>query len=304
MSSGRKSSRESNNFSKERESAMKNLTLLLTLIFITTSLCVAHDFEEKQEIKKTLRFQGSGEKRTILVDNIRGSIDVRGYDGDSVELIVHRTNFADSQDKLEEAKTNVVLDIKEEKDRVLLYVDAPWRTSDGINYRGWHYYGYDVECDFELRVPVKANLYIKTVNDGDITVKDIRGEYEVQNVNGGIEMENIVGSGKACTVNGPVKVKFSRNPDKDCKFKTVNGKVDVEFPDGLAADLNLKTFNGSVYTDFDVVGLPQKAAGFESRGSRKVYMSDKSFSVRVGKGGPELSFDTLNGNVHILKRED
>ena len=278
--------------------------MVLALLFATASVSIAHDFEDKQEIKKTLRFQGSGEMRSILVDNIRGSIDVRGYDGDSVELVVHRTNYADSQDKLAEAREKVVLDIKEEKDRVLLYVDAPWRTTDGVNYRGWHYYGYDVECDFELRVPMKTNLYVKTINDGEITVRDINGEFEAQNVNGGIEMENIAGSGKACTVNGPVKAVFSKNPEKDCKFKTVNGKVDVEFPNGLSADLNLKTFNGSVYTDFDVVGLPRKAAGFESHGRRKVYMSDRSFSVRVGKGGPELSFDTLNGNVHILKRED
>jgi hypothetical protein len=283
---------------------MKQYAMVLASMLVVVSVGVAHDIEDKQEIKKTLRFQGSGETRTILVDNIRGSIDVRGYDGDSVELIVHRTNFADSEDKLAEAKTNVNLDIKEEKDRILLYVDAPWRTSEGVNYRGWHYYGYDVECDFELRVPMKTNLYVKTVNDGDITVRDINGEFEVKNVNGGVEMQNIAGSGKACTVNGPVKIKFSRNPEKGCTFKTVNGKVDAEFPEGLSADLNLKTFNGSVYTDFEVVGLPRKVANFESHGSHKIYMSDRSFSVRVGNGGPQLSFDTLNGNVHILKREN
>jgi DUF4097 and DUF4098 domain-containing protein YvlB len=145
---------------------------------------------------------------------------------------------------------------------------------------------------------------VKTINDGDISVKDVRGEFEAQNVNGGIDMENIVGAGKACTVNGPVMVVFAENPQKDCKFKTINGKVDVKFRDSLSADLHLRTFNGSVYTDFDVVGLPQRATRVESHGHRKVYLSDKSFSVRVGKGGPELSFDTLNGNVHILKRDN
>ena len=283
---------------------MTKLMMSAATLLAFWSLAVANDIEDKQEIKKTLHFQGSADTRTVLVDNIRGSIDVQGYDGDSVEMIVHRTNFADSQDKIDEAKENVVLDIKEEKDRVLLYVDAPWRTDNGVHYRGWHYYGYDVECDFELKVPAKTNLYVKTINNGDVTVRNIQGEFEAQNVNGGIEMENIVGSGKVCTVNGPVKVVFSKNPEKDCKFRTVNGKVDVEFRSGLSAKLDLKTFNGNVYTDFDVVGLPRKATSFESHGRRKVYESDRSFSVQVGKGGPDLSFDTLNGNVHILKRED
>ena len=283
---------------------MKKLILSTVLLFVVALNAVAHDLQEKQEIKRTLRFLGTQEARNIVVDNIRGSIDVRGYDGDSVELVVHRTNYADSHDKLTEANEKVTLDIKEEKDRILVYVDAPWRTECGVHYRGWHYYGYDVECDFELKIPSRTNLYVKTINDGEITVQGVQGEFEVQNVNGGIDMEDIVGSGKACTVNGPVKVVFSRNPDQDCTFKTINGKMDVEFRDGLSADLKLKTFNGRVYTDFDVVGLPQKTVSIESHGGRKVYLSDRSFAVRVGDGGKQLSFETLNGNIHILKRED
>ena len=283
---------------------MTRLRFTLAMMVLVASICAAHDVQDKEEMRRTLRFTGSTEPRRILVDNIRGSINIQGYDGDSVQMVVHRTNYADSQDKLAEAKENVRLDVKEEKDRILVYVDAPWRTSEGINYRGWRYYGYDVECDFELLVPRKLNCYVKTVNDGDIAVRDVDGEFEVRNVNGGIDMENIVGEGIVSTVNGPVKVVFSRNPTNDCSFKTVNGKVDVQFVAGLSADLDFKTFNGSVYTDFDVVGLPRKAATIESRGKRRVYLSDKSFTVRVGDGGPKFSFDTLNGNVHILKREE
>jgi DUF4097 and DUF4098 domain-containing protein YvlB len=134
-------------------------------------------------------------------------------------------------------------------------------------------------------------------------VENIQGEFEAQNVNGAIEMKEIGGSGKACTVNGGVKVLFSKSPLLDCTFKTVNGRVEVEFPSDLSADLNLKTFNGSVYTDFDVTDLPRKMEKVESHRGRKVYMRDKSFAVRVGKGGPEFTFETLNGSIHILKRE-
>jgi hypothetical protein len=30
-----------------------------------------------------------------------------------------------------------------------------------------------------------------------------------------------------------------------------------------------------------------------------VYRSDRQTTGRVGKGGPELSFDTLNGNIRL-----
>ncbi|HTP12122.1 MAG TPA: hypothetical protein VMM37_00760 [Bacteroidota bacterium] len=283
---------------------MKPLVAVLLWMFVPASCSVAHEKEENQEMKRVLHFLGNQEPRSILVDNIRGSIHVTGYDGDSVQLVVQRTNFADTDDKLAEAREKVSLDIKEEKDRILLYVDAPWRRSDCIDYRGWHYHGYDVQFDFEIRVPSRINVYVKTVNDGEVRVEDTQGDFEVQNVNGGITMSNIAGSGKVCTVNGSLDVVFSQKPQKNCRFSTVNGKVDVEFPPDLAADLNLKTMNGNVYTDFDVVGLPPKPAVVESRGTRKIYLRDKSFTARVASGGPELSFETLNGNVHILKREN
>ncbi|HTP12110.1 MAG TPA: hypothetical protein VMM37_00700, partial [Bacteroidota bacterium] len=183
---------------------MNRVLIAVSVFLILPSLGLGEKVEDKQEIRKTLHFQSSALPRRILVDNIRGSIDVQGYDGDSVELVVHRTNFAESDDKLDEAKKDVTVDIKEEKDRILLYVDAPWRTSEGINYRGWRYYGYDVECDFELKVPRKTDFYVKTVNDGDVTVRGLEGDFEVKNVNGGIEMEDVAGAGIAGTVNGPV----------------------------------------------------------------------------------------------------
>jgi len=283
---------------------MKKTIFVAAILAGLVTRGLAQDLMEKQEIKKTLGFQGSSDHRFILIDNIKGSIDVKGYEGDSVELVVHRTNCADSQDKLVEARKNVTLDIKDEKDRILLYVDAPWRTNDGINYRGWRYYGYDVECDFELNVPSKMGFYIKTVNDGEITIQNMDGEFEVQNVNGGIDMENVAGAGKVSTVNGRVNVVFSRNPDKDCSFKTVNGQIEVKFVEHLSADLKFKTFNGSVYTDYEVSPLPRDPAKMETRHGHKVYFSDKSFSVRVGSGGPAFAFQTLNGSIHILKREN
>ncbi len=279
-----------------------NITVAAFVIFVSCGY--GKGIEDKQEIKKTLRFLGTTGPRRIVVDNIKGSIDVRGYDGDSVELIAHRTNYGESDDKIAEAKQEVTLDMREEKDRILVYVNAPWRCSEGINERGWKYYGYDVAFDFELKVPRKTDFFVKTVNDGDISVRGLEGDFEVGNVNGGVDMQDIAGSGMACTVNGPVNVVFSKNPLHDCRFKTVNGKVDVEFRDGFSADLSFETFNGSVYTDFDVQSVPRKPRAVESHGTRKVYLNDKSFAVRIGQGGPNLSFDTLNGNIHILKREE
>jgi len=163
---------------------------------------------EKEEIRRTLTFTGTEAKR-VVVDNLDGAIDVVGYDGTEVQLVVLKEICAESDEKIREAKQDVVLEMKEEPNKIILYVDAPWRRGDGsYHYRGYHYYGYNVKHDFELRVPRKVSLYLRTVNEGEITVKDVEGEFEVKNVNAGISMDNIIGPAKISTVNGPVKVFF------------------------------------------------------------------------------------------------
>ncbi|MCX6134201.1 MAG: hypothetical protein NTU47_10360 [Ignavibacteriales bacterium] len=258
---------------------------------------------EREEIKKSFRLSDNGH-RQLVVDNINGEINVVGYDGDSIELVAHKEIKAESGEKIEEAKREVTLEIREEKNKIILYVDAPWRRGDGIHYRGWHYYGYDVTYDFDLKVPRKISLYLKTINHGKVLVQSIEGEFEVNNVNAGIEMSDINGPAIIRTVNGPIKASFTKNPGSDCSFKTVNGKIEVVLHDGLNADMKLKTFNGKVYTDFDVSSVPRENRTVEERkGSRRIYRRGGSQTVRVGKGGPEFSFDTLNGSIYVLKHD-
>lgn len=279
------------------------ILFFILLAFYATIRC--EEQTEKIEIKRTLKFaDASNGKNALLVDNINGSIEVTGYDGDVVELLVHETITAESKQKIEEAKRKVKVDIEQESDRILLFVDAPWRCEDGsTNYRGYDYYGYEVECNFVLKVPHKVALHLKTINDGAIKVTNVEGKFVVENVNGNVRMKDIAGSGKARTVNGDVEVSFRRNPTEESSFKTINGEVNVRLQENLSADLEFKTMNGEVYSDFEVKSLPLKSSTKQRRNGMKVYRSGDSFSVRVGSGGPELSFDTLNGDIYISKYE-
>jgi opacity protein-like surface antigen len=284
-----------------------NLSIIATTLLVlgTASGGRTADVIDTDTVKRTLKFGDPSADHRLLVDNINGSIRVTGYDGSEVQLVAYRKIRAESSGRLEEAKSEVSLDIKEESDRVLIYVDGPWRKNDGsVNYRGWDYYGYEVGYDFELKVPKKLRMLLKTVNDGDIEVEQVAGDFDVENVNGDIGMKDVAGSGKAVTVNGDLTVKFSKNPSEECSFRTVNGSVEVEFPEPVSASLRLKTMNGDVYTDFPVKHVAQKASYKEKHGKR-VYKSGDSFVVEAGSGGPELSFDTLNGDIYLsLKGEN
>ncbi len=281
---------------------MKTLFIILTASLFIGSGPMRSGVSEKEDISKTLQFPPGGPTKQIFVDNISGSIDVVGYDGDDVQLVAHRTSFGDTPDKLRESKQKITLDIKEEPGRIIVYVNTPWRCRDGsVSYRDREDYGFDADFDFELKVPAHSDFSLKTVNKGAITVQNMHGAFDVHNVNGGINMSRIDGAGIVRTVNGGVHVDFSKNPLSPCAFTTVNGTIEVKVPDELAADLKLKTFNGEVYSDFEVSGLPRQAAVAERVGRRTVYRGDEFFSVRVGRGGPELKFETLNGDIRILR---
>lgn len=277
-------------------------TFLCLLLLVPAAHCFQK--EEREEIRRTLRFQEQKEPRRILIDNTHGSIVVTGYAADSVQLFAMRRTRAESDDKFREAMEDVKLELKEQRNRIEIIVEAPWRNKrGGMNYYGYRYYGYDVEFDFEVKVPKNVEIFLRTVNDGDIEVRNFDGPFEVKNVNGSVEMIDIAGSGRASTVNGSLRAVFRDNPTDDCAFQTVNGKVEVTFQEPLSAELELKTFNGNAYTEFDAIPLPRPPMVAQERKGKKVYRRENWYSVRVGEGGPRLSFDTLNGNIHILKHQ-
>lgn len=276
---------------------------ILSCLFAFVLSAQTRDIEKKEEIRQTISFSNPSGAKYVEVDNINGFITVAGYEGKEVQLVAHKTIWARSQEKLEEAQQKVRLEISEKNNTIKLYVDAPYRCGDGsVNYRGDRYYGYRVSFDFELKVPAEASLFLKTINDGDIKVDNVAGDYEIDNINGGITMAEASGSGRAYALNDDVKITFKKNPAGDSYFGSLNGEVEVAFRPNLSADLRFKTFNGEVFTDFPVSYLANATPSAERRKGKFVYKQDRSFKVRVGNGGPELEFDGFNGDIRVIKR--
>ena len=220
-------------------------------------------------------------------------------------MTVEKTIEADSPAKLDAARHEVKLDTTKSAERLKLYVDGPFRCHCGdghnsVNDTGRR--GYRVIYDFDLKVPAGMSVELATVNGGKVETRGIAGDFDLSNVNGGIELEEMAGSGKAHSVNGKVRVVFATNPRKNCSFKTVNGGIEASFRRDLSADIQVKTFNGDAYTDFDAAALPVSASA-ERRDGKFVYRSNRSSAFRIGSGGPELRFDTLNGSIRLINRD-
>jgi DUF4097 and DUF4098 domain-containing protein YvlB len=159
-----------------------------------------------------------------------------------------------------------------------------------------------VAFDVTVRVPRGTFLQLCAINDGEIRVDQTAGDFDVTHVNGPVTMSGVRGSGHARTVNGRLEVSFAESPKAPSTFQTHNGTVTATFPVSLSADLRMKTFNGGLFTDFDVQALPQPApAAVERRGLKTIYRSNDFALVRVGGGGPAITFETFNGDVRVIK---
>ena len=257
---------------------------------------------EQETIQKTLTL--SGPPMRVVVDNVDGYVHVTGTSGSQVRVTAHKVIRAETDNDLQEAKNEVKLEMAEKPGAVSIYYDAPWRCNgEGRGCRGEHRRFYNVTYDIDVEVPRSARTVVSTVNNGDIRLDKTDGNFDVSNINGAISMTQISGSGDVHTINGPLTVHFAKNPTGSSSFKTLNGALDVYLQPNLSADLLFKTFNGQIYSDFEVTPRATPAAETEQRNGKFVYHSRSAKGGRVGRGGPELSFDAFNGNIRLHREQ-
>ena len=275
---------------------------LLGLSFIVFLICPGFSWEAKLKeskiIRKNLTFTSTSKTQKLEVDNIFGSIQLKGYGGKEVQAVIKKTISAKDKDNIDLAKDEVELEISQKNNIISFYVDGPFRCRRNSSCRK-----YRVQYDFEIQVPQNTEVCLRTVNNGDIRVQNLTKDFSVRNVNGKIYMDGIRGSGDARTVNGKVEVNFTANPRNNCHFRTINGNLELFFPSIPSADFYFKTFNGEIYSDYQVEYLPATAGKGKRKNGKYIYKSNRFQGVRIGKGGPTIKMDTLNGNILISQKK-
>lgn len=166
---------------------------------------------------------------------------------------------------------------------------------------------FGADADLVIQTPVNTSLQIKTINGKAIEVTGINGDHEIESTNGAIKLTNVSGTVVAHTLNGGVTASLDRiTGNKPMSFTSLNGKVDVTLPADTKARLRLKSDNGSIYSDFDVRMEPDasKPVVEDSRGQGGKYKIsiDRAVTGTINGGGPEYTFQTMNGNILIHKK--
>jgi hypothetical protein len=293
--------------------------ILIILIGFAATLVNAQQFSEK--INREFTFEKKSPDNAIMIANINGHVKVTGYDGDKIILEVTRSVFGKTDSRLERGKEEVQLGVMDRADTIILYVKdgcsifgqrIKGRKNNGSWMKnGWGYnwnqrnndcdMPYEYKMDFTLKVPTSVHVIASTINEGDITIENVKGMVDANNINGSIRLTNLIREADASTINGDVDIEYSVNPPKDCRFYTLNGDINALFQKGLAASLSFESFNGSFYTNInDLKPLPVKVEKSAKGEGIKYKVNGNRY--QVGTGGAYLDFETFNGNVYLKEK--
>jgi hypothetical protein len=261
----------------------------------------------------------------ITLDNFNGSVEISGWDKDTVEI--SGTKYANTESRLREIRVDVT------PSPGLIAI----RTSRPSDRRG------NSGARYVIHVPRKAELDGITSSNGAIRVEFLEGRVRLRTSNGAIRATNISGpldaqtsngsveataitgdaqlrssngpiradvrrgSLEARTSNGGINVRVEEADSKPVRLESSNGRIELEMnvmrevhaetsnssitvrmPGTMGAQVRAHTSNSSITSDFDV----------SVSGGR---LSKHHLEGKIGEGGPMLDLSTSNGAIKLLR---
>ena len=272
---------------------MKIIKVTFAVLFIFLPLRV---FAQESSIEQIMvPLSEPGEPGFLIIDHVKGSINVTGYEGKVVIINAsYRQRKKDGGGKIDSnglkriSSPAIQLSAEEEDNKVTVISNSHRHT-----------------IDLDIKVPSQFSLILRAYQNGKITVRNVSGEMEISNINGDIILNEISGSAVVYTVDGNILVQFKEiTPDIPMAFTSIEGKIDVTFPPEMKALVKMKTDNGEIYSDFEMELEKRKERVDKSKktGIYKVTLEEWT-NGKINGGGPEILFKSFDGNIYIRKRK-
>ncbi|HEX6041846.1 DUF4097 family beta strand repeat-containing protein [Longimicrobium sp.] len=269
-----------------------------------TPLAAAQAAPAAQATQEDFRWSGRiARGDEIAIRGLMGNVHAEPASGDQVEVIGRRRGDDADQVRIEVVETD---------DGVTICTVYPTRPSRGNGNdegrRGrrdddnpcnnGHSGSIDVDdarIDFTVRVPAGVRLAASTV-EGDIEATGLRSPVNAASVSGNVRVSTSE-SARAATVSGDVDATFGQADGDDLEFASVSGDVVVRLAGDVGAEVEANTLSGDIQSDFD---LRIRGNGSDNDGGFNIQVG-KQASGTIGRGGPELSLNTVSGNIRVLR---
>ena len=217
----------------------------------------------------------------VELDNINGSVHISSWDRNEVK--VDAVKYADSKERLEEAK----IEIESGQD----YVSIRTRYPDHNNNWNWGSHNNPASVEYTLTVPRTARLdEIKLIN-GALDITGVAGEVRASCINGRLEAHDLAGRAKLSTINGRMDAHFAKLSGQDIELNSVNGSLELTIPSDSNAEVQASTVSGGISNDFGLHVNHHQFVGHDLQGE-------------IGKGGAHIRLSDVNGRIEIQHAQD
>ena len=159
----------------------------------------------------------------------------------------------------------------------------------------------EARVDFTVRVPAGVKFAARVVS-GDIEAEGLRSDVDAATVSGDVRVAT-TGTASAASVSGNVDATFGESSD-DMTFASVSGDVTVSLAGGVGAEVDANTLSGRIESDFDLRMRPMTGEDDEDDDDDGFHIDiniGRHASGTIGGGGPELSVNTVSGNIRLRR---
>jgi DUF4097 and DUF4098 domain-containing protein YvlB len=226
------------------------LALLAALVFAAPASAQRDGQRETETVDKTLTMQPGG---TLRLKTFSGRVKITGTSGN--QLIVHAIRRA-TRERLDDIKLEII------QSGATVEIDANHRLVERRNDNV-------VDTDFEIQVPAKTRLDVKTFS-APVTVVNVAGSHNVDGFSSDITFET-----------------NDWNDNDDLEVKTFSGDIRLGLPQSARGTIDFNSFSGSFESDLPVTLNSSSRRNF--RGSLN------------GGGGGTFRLKTFSGDVTIRR---
>lgn len=244
----------------------------------------------------------------IEIRGIVGDVRAEYTSGDQVEVVGRRSG--DDADR-------VRIEVVERRDGVIICALYPLRGEDRVRRdrdgdddecgRADGEHGQidadDARVDFTVRVPAGVKFATKVIS-GDVYATSLRSDVDVAAVSGDVQVST-TGTARAATVSGNVTATFGQTDGEEMTFASVSGNVVLRLAGNVGARVSAHTLTGRIDSDFDLRMRPMTGDDDEDEdedddgGVRVDIQIGRQATGTIGRGGPELSVNTVSGDIRL-----
>jgi hypothetical protein len=165
----------------------------------------------------------------------------------------------------------------------------------------------DARVDFTVRVPAGVKFDAKVIS-GDVYATSLRSPVDVATVSGDVQVST-TGTARAASVSGNVSATFGETDGEEMEFATVSGNVVLRLARDVGAEVSAHTLTGDIESDFDLRMRPMTGDDDEDEdedGDGGIHVNiriGKQATGTIGRGGPELSVNTVSGNIRLQRAQ-